>query len=556
MKAISPSLPTSVPARADSSSAPSAADEAFGAVIAAALGVVQPTPMSPAPARQDHNSRSNSDDRAADRIESSRDARSAQAHDADAADGTSSSAKPDDATSSAPAGQAKADDASGTATTHPVATAGAKNVDGSSAALDRAATALAKALADDATKPAAGAKVTADATAKLPAGKAVPIAGAPAAQNPLLAAAMTEGTKVATPTATNAPAPAVAPALASTAKDSLPSAPAPGDPATATAQTPVAAGVSSSGLGQAVTVAPVTPGVVQPQPQPQPQPAKVAVNAAPTTAGDPNALTDQSQLATAATNAHGGAAHHDAGTDLSNSGGSSAKAGSDASVLQPATTFDAALQAAAPPAPAAATPAAQPVAVPVPQGSVPQQIVQIVAPLRSAGDGNYTLSLQLHPADLGPVTVHVAVNDGVMSVQLVPDQSHGRDALTGSLSDLRNQLQAGGVRVGDVGVSMKASLSQQQNGQTGGQNGNQNGQVGQNTGQFGQQSSHQHAQSSFAQHDQGGYDGNANRQPAFSGNGDGHRGQQGRLHEGAVVVDRSVSATVPASDDAALDVRI
>jgi flagellar hook-length control protein FliK len=198
-----------------------------------------------------------------------------------------------------------------------------------------------------------------------------------------------------------------------------------------------------------------------------------------------------------------------------------------------------------------------------------------VAPLRSAGNGNYTLALQLHPADLGPVTVHVAVNDGVLSVQLVPDQSHGRDALTSSLSDLRNQLQAGGMRVGDIDIATKATLSQQQNNQSNGQSGGQS--YGQSGGQSGSSQSNGHSQSNgdnqFGNANSNGGDGGS-RQPVHSPL-DQQMFRSGRRSGGAdhvpatlnrtdSVVDVSApptgqlarSGSASASDDAALDVRI
>jgi flagellar hook-length control protein FliK len=68
----------------------------------------------------------------------------------------------------------------------------------------------------------------------------------------------------------------------------------------------------------------------------------------------------------------------------------------------------------------------------------------------------------LHPAELGPVTVRVDVQQGVLSVHLTADHSHGHDALNQSLTDLRTQLQSNGVRTGDIVVAAKPSLSPQQ----------------------------------------------------------------------------------------------
>lgn len=574
MKAISPALPVPAPTRTESSSAPSAADEAFGAVIAAALGIGQPIPMSqaftPHQDRDSGESRNTHADRVADRIDPSRDSRVTDARDADSGAGAGATSKPDDANASSSSDGASADAASNTPATHSGTTAAGKKTDGSSTALAVASAALSNALADDAAKRASATDAAAKEISKtqLLAGKAVSATSASVAQNPLLAAAMTAGAKAATASVgaqpTAAPVPGVpADPAALTALVSTPGALA-GDAAKSpTGGSPAVAGRSSSASSQVLTATGPQAGTASQAQQKALQPVKPAGNDLPTTPGDASGAGSQNQLTTTSANAHGSAGHHDTGASLSDQNGHGTNGRSDSTAAQPTMPFDSALQAAAPIAPTAPTTLApQPATPSAPQAAVPQQIVQVLAPLRSAGDGNYTLSLQLHPADLGPVTVHVAVNDGVMSVQLVPDQSHGRDAITGSLSDLRNQLQAGGIRVGDIDVGTKTSLSQQQNGQAGSQGGNQNGQAGQNSGQFSQHNgSQQNGQSPFGQHDPSGYD--TNRQPVFSG-GSGDHGQQGRSHHpGAGVGDSALSGEHLAragrstgSDDIALDVRI
>ncbi len=137
--------------------------------------------------------------------------------------------------------------------------------------------------------------------------------------------------------------------------------------------------------------------------------------------------------------------------------------------------------------------------------AIPAQVVSVLSPLRGAKDGSYTLSLQLHPAELGPVIVRVAVNDGVLSVQLTADQQSGHDALHSSLSDLRSQLQAGGLRVADVDVGARTALPQHHTGNTGGHQSFANAGNSQQ-GQQGQQGQANHRQ----------------QMPADYGHGDGH----------------------------------
>jgi flagellar hook-length control protein FliK len=601
MKAISPSMPVPPPARADASAAPTAADEAFGAVIAAALGIVQTAP-SPQPQSTPRDSRDNGVDRidrsnSTDRRDSTdrrnspdsdgavRDASASRGRGADhadaadstpRADSTSTPSKPDDETPSASANSVKPEQLSGTAKTAAATGATAATAAVASPMLARASIALANALAVDAAK-------------------ATP-AGIHTAQNQLPAATLVVDGK----------APSVTSPVPATDAKTIAGQAAPtqsGGQVAATPELAVAAAISSSGSGQALAgAAPqsieqtaVAAQIGQPAATNvagESKPAKAPGSDASTNAPRSTGLADATQavapgsgVAPLAANGHGGTAHHDGGAELGGSGvgGSNTHTAhtADVSGSPQVVSFDSALQAAAPTAPAPATPTAQPAAAPMPQGSVPEQIVQVVAPLRSAGNGNYTLALQLHPADLGPVTVHVAVNDGVLSVQLVPDQSHGHDALTSSLSDLRNQLQAGGMRVGDIDVATKASLAQQQNGQNSGQNAGQSGTSSQSNGnsqsngssqsngnsQFGNgnsgEGSRQHAQSAFAQSDQTGSGTNASRhgdQPAFGGN----RGPSAGSHRTDSVVDVSAlltdqlarSGRAAASDDTALDVRI
>jgi flagellar hook-length control protein FliK len=162
------------------------------------------------------------------------------------------------------------------------------------------------------------------------------------------------------------------------------------------------------------------------------------------------------------------------------------------------------------------TPAAQPSTPNVAIGSsaptppapyaIPAQVVSVLSPLRGAKDGTYTLSLQLHPAELGPVTVRVAVNDGVLSIQLTADQQGGHDALHSSLSDLRSQLQASGLRVADVDVGAKAALPQHHTANAGSHQSANTGNSQQGSGQQGQQGQANHRQ----------------QMPADYGHGDGH----------------------------------
>ncbi|HWH01303.1 MAG TPA: flagellar hook-length control protein FliK, partial [Pilimelia sp.] len=101
---------------------------------------------------------------------------------------------------------------------------------------------------------------------------------------------------------------------------------------------------------------------------------------------------------------------------------------------------------------AAQAPVAQPAAASPATGTPPataftapaQQVAMHLGPLRLDGDGIHRLTVHLHPADLGPVSVVAEIRDGAISVQLAGATDAGREALRGSLPDLRRELQDAG----------------------------------------------------------------------------------------------------------------
>jgi flagellar hook-length control protein FliK len=67
-----------------------------------------------------------------------------------------------------------------------------------------------------------------------------------------------------------------------------------------------------------------------------------------------------------------------------------------------------------------------------------------IAPLRLDADGVHRLTVNLHPADLGPVQVVAEIRNGSVSVQLSGATEAGNDALRNAMDDLRRELEQSG----------------------------------------------------------------------------------------------------------------
>ncbi|MCL6550662.1 MAG: flagellar hook-length control protein FliK, partial [Acidothermus cellulolyticus] len=119
-----------------------------------------------------------------------------------------------------------------------------------------------------------------------------------------------------------------------------------------------------------------------------------------------------------------------------------------------AAAFDAVpMTGSQPPGPASA---AAPQMVPTGSGTVivpPQlNLVAVLAGLRHASDGGYRLSLQLQPAELGMVGVDVEIRGGTATIHFRPEKADAADALRTSLAQLRSELTAQGLQIGEITV--------------------------------------------------------------------------------------------------------
>ncbi len=95
----------------------------------------------------------------------------------------------------------------------------------------------------------------------------------------------------------------------------------------------------------------------------------------------------------------------------------------------------------------------------VPTGQLPgvaSQLVAVVAPMRSLLSGAQTVTIALHPADLGSVQATVVLHGEMLTVRLLAATPAGAAALHASLPELQRGLEADGQRssvlLGDAGA--------------------------------------------------------------------------------------------------------
>jgi len=119
------------------------------------------------------------------------------------------------------------------------------------------------------------------------------------------------------------------------------------------------------------------------------------------------------------------------------------------------------VQTAQPSAPTA--PANQP-AQPAPHPAVYQQLADPLLKLRASGDGSHTMTVALHPAELGPVNLHVRLVGDTMTIQLASSSESAHAALHEALGELRQELRGAGL----AGVQLSLDLHGESAGQSAG----------------------------------------------------------------------------------------
>ncbi|MGB6059866.1 MAG: flagellar hook-length control protein FliK [Microthrixaceae bacterium] len=102
-------------------------------------------------------------------------------------------------------------------------------------------------------------------------------------------------------------------------------------------------------------------------------------------------------------------------------------------------------------APAAANTAAPAVVSTAPTGGFDMsKLGEGIATRLRNGERVQSLSLELHPAELGAVRVDVRQIDGVTHLVLTPDRQAGGQRLAAAMADLRHDLERAGVDIGDL----------------------------------------------------------------------------------------------------------
>jgi len=95
-------------------------------------------------------------------------------------------------------------------------------------------------------------------------------------------------------------------------------------------------------------------------------------------------------------------------------------------------------------APAAAPSVRPPSAVDVP--GVAGQLVSVLSPPRPAAGGTYTVTIALHPENLGEVRATVTAGDDQITVRLMATTGDGDDAIRQAMPQLHAGLSIGGQR--------------------------------------------------------------------------------------------------------------
>jgi flagellar hook-length control protein FliK len=105
------------------------------------------------------------------------------------------------------------------------------------------------------------------------------------------------------------------------------------------------------------------------------------------------------------------------------------------------------------------TPASAPTGPPVPMEPPSTQIAGPILALRAGGDGTHQLLIALHPAELGPINVHVRIVEGAMTIQLASGNDVAHQTLRAAMPELHWELQSAGLAGTQVSLDLAGSGS-------------------------------------------------------------------------------------------------
>lgn len=88
-------------------------------------------------------------------------------------------------------------------------------------------------------------------------------------------------------------------------------------------------------------------------------------------------------------------------------------------------------------------------------------LTSVISRPLSEGNGTYTVTLAMHPAELGHVQAVMTLTGSELQVSLTPHTDHGHAALAVAINDLKNELARGGV---NVNIDLRHPQSQMSSG--------------------------------------------------------------------------------------------
>jgi flagellar hook-length control protein FliK len=88
----------------------------------------------------------------------------------------------------------------------------------------------------------------------------------------------------------------------------------------------------------------------------------------------------------------------------------------------------------------------------VPHAPVAAQLSSQVMALSTGPDGAHSVTVVLHPDNLGPVQVQVTLHQGTVDLSMRGAHEQGRAALMDALPDLRRDLEAAGLACSNLDV--------------------------------------------------------------------------------------------------------